>query len=202
MATETTYFALNGKQNSYVCVIPELSAATIGAWQFQPIRYYRGKRFGYDLRLRESAVARHQRSPNLLRTYLVNLKPGKIALWCYLIWYLVLASKYFDPSPAIWLNAVGISTVIGTSLWLGIRSPGRKPDSRWQVFRLFLTPFCVSSFSALIKGKGFILVFPPRLAEFSLAAGVCASFAIVVNLLKIVWRPKYLTPSVSSTVDK
>jgi hypothetical protein len=122
-----------------------------------------------------------------LRTYLINLKPGKIALWCYLIWYLVLASKYFDPSPAIWLNALGISAIIGTSLWLGVRSPGQKPD-RWQVFRLFLTPFCVSSFSALIKGKGFILIFPPRFADLCLAAGACLAFVVFVGLMKML-RP-------------
>ena len=33
------------------------------------------------------------------------------------------------------------------------------------MLRLFLMPFCVSSFSQLIKGKGFVLVFPPDLHE-------------------------------------
>jgi hypothetical protein len=124
-----------------------------------------------------------------LRTYLINLKPGKIVLWCYLLWYLVLASKYFDPSPAIWLNALGISSIIGTSLWLGIRAPGCSPD-RWQVFRLFLTPFCVSSFSALIKGKGFILIFPPTLRESFEATAACLAFITLVAAVKRCRPPK------------
>jgi hypothetical protein len=122
-----------------------------------------------------------------LLNYFVNLKAGKITLWCYLIWYLVLATRYFDPSPAIWLNALGISMIIGTSLWLGVRSPGRKPE-HWQVFRLFLTPFCVSSFSALIKGKGFILIIPPRVGELSLAAGACLAFVMCVAVVKMLSR--------------
>jgi len=117
--------------------------------------------------------------------YLRDLRPGKVVLWCYLIWYLVLASRYFDPAPAIWLNALGISFVIGIALWLGVRTPGRPPE-RWQAFRLFMTPFCVSSFSALIKGKGFVLVFPPRADELVLAASACLAFVAVVGLVKTV----------------
>ena len=115
--------------------------------------------------------------------YLARLKASKVALWCYFIWYVALTARYFDPSPAIWLNALGISIIIGVALWLGIRSPDRPPD-RWQVRRLFLTPFCVSSFSALIKGKGFILIFPPSLAELLLAAGACLAFVAMVGLVK------------------
>lgn len=121
------------------------------------------------------------------RRYIANLPESKIALWCYLIWYLVIATKYFDPSPAIWLNALGISSVIGIALWLGIRSPKQNRIDRWQIFRLFLTPFCVSSFSALIKGHGFFLIFPPRFGEFSFAAGACFSFVAGVLLLKYLW---------------
>jgi hypothetical protein len=119
-----------------------------------------------------------------LSSYLAHLKGGKIALWCYFIWYVVLASRYFDPSPAIWLNALGIAAIIGVALWLGVRSPGQRPD-RWQVRRLFLTPFCVSSFSALIKGKGFVLIFPPSFAELFLASGACLAFVGVVGLFKL-----------------
>jgi hypothetical protein len=121
-----------------------------------------------------------------LLNYFIQLKTGKIVLWCYFIWYLVLATRYFDSSPAIWLNALGISAVIGVALWLGIRSPNQKPD-RWQAARLFITPFCVSSFSALIKGKNFVLVFPPNFGELCLAAGACLTFAVVVGVCKLVW---------------
>jgi hypothetical protein len=118
-----------------------------------------------------------------LHSYVRGLKPGKVVLWCYLLWYLVLAAIYFDPSPGIWLNALGISGVIGVALWLGVRVPGQAIE-RWQILRLFLTPFCVSSFSALIKGKGFVLIFPPRQAELLAAAGVCALFVAVVAVVQ------------------
>ena len=65
---------------------------------------------------------------------------------------------YFDPSPAIWLNAAGISAIIGIALLLSVSlPPGAKRDP-WQTFRLFMMPFGVSSFSQLIKGQGFILI--------------------------------------------
>jgi hypothetical protein len=37
-----------------------------------------------------------------------------------------------------------------------------------------MAPFAVSSFAALIKGKGFFLVIFPTLKENAIAAGACA----------------------------
>jgi hypothetical protein len=116
------------------------------------------------------------------------LPPGKITLWCYLVWYLVVVARYFDPSPRVWLNALGISGVIGVALWLGVRSPAGGTVDRWQVFRLFLTPFCVSSFSAIIKGRGFFLIFPPSASDLAVASAACLLFIAVVVLLKRLWR--------------
>ena len=112
--------------------------------------------------------------------YLANLTPGKIALWCFLIWYLATVIHHFDPTPAIWLNALGISAIVGVALYLSVREPGRSPPDRWTVLRLFLMPFCVSSFSSLIKGLGFLLVFPPDLHELAVSTAACALFVIVV----------------------
>lgn len=125
-----------------------------------------------------------------LRTYVARLPPGKIVLWCYLVWYLVVVARYFDPSPRVWLNALGISGVIGVALWLGVRSPTGGTVDRWQVFRLFLTPFCVSSFSSLIKGQGFFLVFPPNARDVAVASAACLAFVAVVVLLKKLWRER------------
>jgi hypothetical protein len=112
------------------------------------------------------------------------LTPGKVALWCYLVWYLAVVAMYFDPSPRIWINALGISGIIGVALWLGVRPASGGTIDRWQVFRLFLTPFCVSSFSSLIKGRGFFLVFPPSARELGVASAACVVFVAVVVLLK------------------
>lgn len=119
-----------------------------------------------------------------MREYLIKLPPGKIVLWCYLIWYLVIALIYFDPTPAIWINSLGISAVIGFALLLSVRSPTAGGANQWQTFRLFLMPFCVSSFSSLIKERGFILIFPPRANELFFLVGSCAAFAFMVLALK------------------
>lgn len=87
--------------------------------------------------------------------YFANLSNGKLVLWCYLIWYANAVLHHFDPSPTIWLNSVGLSALIGVALILSV---GAKPSvgvDKWQTFRLFAMPFGVSSFSSLIKGKGF-----------------------------------------------
>jgi hypothetical protein len=116
--------------------------------------------------------------------YFAGLGIRKQILWCYLIWYLVTVLYRFDPSPLLWVNCMGISLIIGLGLVFSVTTPaGPKPD-RWQVFRLFLMPFCVSSFSALIKGHEYILVFPVALVELSVSIGACAAFVLVVLVLR------------------
>ena len=88
--------------------------------------------------------------------YLKNLSIGKAVLWCYVIWYLVTLAYHFDPSPRLWLNSLGLSVVIGIGLVLSVSAPGGvKSIERWQLVRLFLMPFCVSSFAALTKKSRF-----------------------------------------------
>ena len=117
-----------------------------------------------------------------VRHYLTNLRAGDIALWCYLIWYLGVVALYFDPSPAIWLNSIGISAVIGIALVLSVGGLGR--IHRWQAFRLFAMPFCVSSFSALIKGRGFVLIFPSNVAQLTGLVAASGAFVLFVLALK------------------
>ena len=110
--------------------------------------------------------------------YLANLRPSQRALWCYLLWYLYALERYFDVSAALWLSSIGISAIVGTALYLSTARAGRTPVrlDRWQIARLYLMPFCVSSFAALIKGHGFILVFHPSLRDNVIAASACALF--------------------------
>ena len=121
---------------------------------------------------------------NVPISYLAKLTAGKITLWCFLIWYLATVIHHFDPTPAIWLNALGISAIIGVALYLSVREPGKPAPDRWTTMRLFLMPFCVSSFSQLIKGKGFVLVFPPGLHENVIALAACAAFVFAVLIVK------------------
>jgi hypothetical protein len=113
-------------------------------------------------------------------TYFTNLRPGKVTLWCYLIWYFTTLITQFDSSPSLWLNSLGISAVIGTALLLSVN--GTKDP--WQTFRLFLMPFCVSSFSSLIKGQGYILIFPPSPGALLLSIGSCGAFVFWIKWLK------------------
>lgn len=118
-----------------------------------------------------------------LACYFARLPWGKAVLWCYLIWYAVNVAAVFDPSPAIWLNAMGISAVIGAALMLSVQRAA--PTDSWQTFRLFLMPFCVSSFSSLIKGRGYVLVFPTNLKVLGLAVGSCAVFMLIRHALRM-----------------
>jgi len=122
--------------------------------------------------------------------YFATLPTGKVTLWCFLIWYLSTVIHHFDGTPAIWLNALGISAIIGVALYLSVREPGKPPPDGWTTLRLFLMPFCVSSFSQLIKGKGFVLVFPPDLGELTVSAAACAAFVLVALILKRLGAPR------------
>jgi hypothetical protein len=120
--------------------------------------------------------------------YLSELTLGKLVLWCYFIWYLVTVVAHFDPSPGLWLTSLGISAIIGLALHLSIQNEAPVLTNRWQTFRLFLMPFCVSSFSALIKGQGYILVLPARSLELGLSVSSCAIFVLFVLGLKATQR--------------
>jgi hypothetical protein len=126
---------------------------------------------------------------NRVIDYFAGLPTGRIVLWCYLIWYLSTVAHHFDPASGIWLNSLGISAFIGIALVLSVSGRGSAMADKWQTFRLFAMPFCVSSFSSLIKGKGFMLIFPPSLNELAVSGGLCACFAALVIGLRNT-RPK------------
>ena len=122
-----------------------------------------------------------------LRRYLANLTAGRIILWCYAIWYLVNVLNHFDARPRFWLTSAGLSAIIGTALFISTRSSSRGTTQLdgWQVFRLFLMPFCVSSFAALVKDAAYVLIFPPTLKENLLGLGMIAVFVGIVMILKM-----------------
>ena len=122
--------------------------------------------------------------------YFARLPAGKATLWCYLLWYLVTVVNHFDPSPSIWLNSLGISLVVGLALSLSVGPLRSVFANRWQAFRLFMMPFAVSSFSSLIKGQGFVLVFPPDRAELAASVGACAAFLMFVAATRAIDRTR------------
>ena len=116
--------------------------------------------------------------------YLSKLTLSKAILWCYLIWYLVTVYFYFDASPWIWLNSLGISAIIGIALLISVGAGASWRENKWQTFRLFLMPFCVSSFSSLIKGKGYFLVIPPDIVVLGFSVFLCVLFVVGIWVLK------------------
>jgi hypothetical protein len=120
--------------------------------------------------------------------YFAVIKPGRLVLWCYLIWYFVTVYYHFDASPKLWINSAGISVVIGTALMLSV-SRGSKPD-HWQTFRLYWMPFAVSSFAALIKNQGYVVIFSPHLREVVTALVACGLFLAMVAVIKWSYRSR------------
>ena len=121
-----------------------------------------------------------------MRRYLAGLSCGRYVLWCYFIWWVVVLVRYFDPNPLLWLTSLGLSGIIGAALYINTAWSGktRVRLEPWPTFRLFLTPFCVSSFAALVKDKGFVMIFSPHWQEMAVAAAACATLGAVVLVAK------------------
>jgi hypothetical protein len=118
--------------------------------------------------------------------YFAQISTARIVLWCYAVWYVVIVAMHFDPRPRLWLTSLGLSAIIGLALILSTRPTGGKPvkTDHWQTFRLFLMPFCVSSFAALVKDAGFILIFPPSLRDNLAGFAAITAFLLLVTLLR------------------
>jgi len=122
--------------------------------------------------------------------YLAQLSVSKIILWSYLIWYIVMSGYYFDPNLYLWGTALGIGGIVGVALMLstGGLTRHRIRTRFWESFRLFLIPFCVSSFSELVKGREFILVFSPILIQNLLGLGAIGLFTVLILGIKSYWQ--------------
>lgn len=121
--------------------------------------------------------------------YLKNISNQKIILWCYLIWYLTIMAIYFESSLKLWASSIGISLIIGFALLLSTSQIGIKQNI-WIKIRLFLFPFCVSSYSATIKDYDFILLFPSNLFHLMIAIVNCLLFLIPIWLIKKFYHPR------------
>lgn len=123
---------------------------------------------------------------NRVVRYFAGLTNGRIVLWSYLLWWLVTVATHFDPRPRLWLTSLGLSGIIGVALWISTRSSstGTTELDRWQVMRLFLMPFCVSSFAALVKDAGYVLVFPSSVGLNAMGFALIAAFVLVVLKLR------------------
>jgi len=136
------------------------------------------------------------RRPPALLSYLAGLTAGRILLWCYFTWYLVVLVRYFDPDPRLWLTSAGMSAIIGVALYVSTTASAGVSGRLgfWPTVRLFMMPFCVSSFAALVKGRGFYLVFSPRAGDLAWGVGLCGAVLLLVLLAKSLRGPPESTP--------
>ena len=123
--------------------------------------------------------------------YFARLSASRLILWCYLAWYIAVVCLYFDGSPTIWISSLGLSFFIGFALILAARQPNQRIGF-WTAFRLFLIPFCVSSYSCLIKGKDFILLFPPDPHNLLVCFFSCVGVVALHFVCKLIFSPEKL----------
>lgn len=118
---------------------------------------------------------------------LSTLNHARIILWCAFIWYAAMVARYGEPKPALWVRSLGLAAIVGTILTLNAvpRSGGIRGLGFWPLFRFFLIPFCVSSFSTFTTGHGFILIFPPSRPGNASAVIPVVIFRTVVGVAKI-----------------
>ena len=142
----------------------------------------------YPARSRQHLLLNHNGAKTMTNPlrYLASLTIGRMILWCYAIWYAVNVANHFDARPQLWLTSIGLAAIIGTALVISTRasSQGATQLDPWQIFRLYLMPFCVSSFAALVKDAGYLLVFPPNLRENLVGLALIAMFILVVLALR------------------
>ncbi|MDT8448803.1 MAG: hypothetical protein RQ847_01395 [Wenzhouxiangellaceae bacterium] len=124
--------------------------------------------------------------------HFAQLSSAMTALWLLLVWYVVMVWLHFESSPRLWLNSLAMSVVVGTALVLSVRHGGGPAREFWRLFRLYAIPFCVSSFSALVRDDRFYAIFAPSFLENLAAAGGCTVFAawlLLARLLERAYRP-------------
>ena len=127
-----------------------------------------------------------RRENMLLIRYLAQMPASRIILWSFAIWWGVMVYCYFRADARLWLTSVGIGIIVGFALMLstGPVSLERLQTHSWESMRLFLCPLMVSSFSALIAGQEFILVFSPQGSENAIALAVIGAFLLLVFVVK------------------
>ncbi len=128
--------------------------------------------------------------------YLAAFDLRRFILWSAFLWYAMIATRYSVSDPAVWLRSLGIGVLVGAILTLNaVPGNGRIRDvGVWPTFRFFVIPFCVSSFSALTKGRAFFLIFPLNAKENVAAAGVIFLFGSGVYAARQLQRPVAVRP--------
>lgn len=113
-------------------------------------------------------------------------------IFSYFIWYLWIISNFPVPSEVsikIWPNAACMSIFVGTVLNANAYIPPLKQHfalRKWSIFRFYVIPFCVSSYSSIAQQHSFVLLFPASEYKTGLIGiGIALGVFIFLNLLRI-----------------
>ena len=102
----------------------------------------------------------------LSRVLLENLTPRIIMLLLYFAWYLWIVINFRLPqdiSYVKWGTSILLSIFVGTALNVNAYVPPFEEHlalRRWAIFRFYLIPFCVSSYSNVSFYYNFVALFP------------------------------------------
>lgn len=113
-------------------------------------------------------------------------------IFTYFIWYLWIISNFPLPTEVsikIWPNAICMSIFVGTVLNANAYIPPLKQHfylRKWSVFRFYVIPLCVSSYSSIAQHHSFVLLFPASEYKIGLIGmGIALGVFIFLNLLRI-----------------
>ena len=124
-----------------------------------------------------------------------TLQVPQILLLSFFIWYLFIVIS-FSSNYLVWVNAIVMAFFVGNILCLNAYMATKKEkyfeflsENRWIVVRLFLIPFCVSSYSGVAFSHGFIAAFPVN--EYTtglIGLGISLGFMGVLLLLMVLFE--------------
>mmetsp|Transcript_27707 Transcript_27707/g.51666 ORF Transcript_27707/g.51666 Transcript_27707/m.51666 type:complete len:126 (+) Transcript_27707:998-1375(+) len=92
-------------------------------------------------------------------------RPPLIPMWFLLFWYIYIMGFYGANEGGVWGTAIGIMFIVGFMLTGNMyHAPFEKywREKKWATFRVFIIPFCVSSYSASVslQSDKFAFIFP------------------------------------------
>lgn len=113
-------------------------------------------------------------------------------IFTYFVWYVWIISNFPLPpevSNSVWPNAMCMSLFVGTVLNANAYIPPLKQHfylRKWSIFRFYVIPLCVSSYSSIAQHHSFTLLFPVQDYKTGLIGiGISLSIFIILNLIRI-----------------